>query len=72
MWWSDGRRGRKLDELVEKARTEKVPIDSFDPEAMERRTPYEECGDSWWSEEESEFRSKGLTIFGLPRPCLSR
>jgi len=44
MWWSDGRRGRKLDELVEKARTEKIPINSFDPEAMERRTSYEECG----------------------------
>ena len=39
MWWSDGRRGRKLDELVEKARTEKVSINSFDPEAMKRRTP---------------------------------
>jgi len=39
MWWSDGCRGRKFDELVEKARTEKVPIDSFDPEAMETRTP---------------------------------
>ena len=34
-----GHRGRKLDELVEKARTEKVPINSFDPEAMERRAP---------------------------------
>jgi len=40
MWWSNGRRGRKLDELIEKARIERGPISGFEYDAMGRGTSY--------------------------------
>jgi len=39
MWWSNGRRGRRLDGLLEYGRIEKGPINCFESDAIERGTP---------------------------------